>query len=109
MRLSAGIEATRHAPSNVVAGVNRLSRPHKVPPPRLVPLTRSNEPSSSTLMIDTPDPMLTSRHGSCGVGFDSNVTAYLGGSGLGRSSSPFGGAGCLTSGCETEWMSSSEK
>ena len=73
------------SPSKLVAGVNKLSRPHNVPPPKLVPLTRSNAPSSSTLMIETPDPMLTSKQGSCGVGFLSNVTPYFGGSGLGLS------------------------
>jgi hypothetical protein len=126
-----------HAPSNVVAGVSRLSKPHSVPPPRLVPDTRSNAPSSSTLIIDTPDPMLTSRHGSCGVGLLSNVTPYLGGSGLGLSSWGIGVAGSTALGvvleegvgvgkseaaeggrgaegaegvgCDTLWISSSEK
>lgn len=36
-------------------------------------------------MSDTPEPMLTSRHGNCGVGLLSKVTPYFGGSGLGRS------------------------
>src|SRR6266436_8122578 len=91
-------------PSKVVAGVNNDNKPHKVPPPRLVPLTRSNVPSPSTLMMETPDPMLTSRHGSCGVGFPSNVTAYFGGLGPGRSSAASDGDACAT-----DWISSSEK
>ena len=61
-------------PSKVVAGVSRLSRPHNVPPPRLVPLTRSKVPSSFTLMTDTPEPIFTSKHGNWG-GLLSNVTA----------------------------------
>ena len=36
-------------------------------------------------MSDTPEPMLTSRHGNCGVGLLSKETPYFGGSGLGRS------------------------
>lgn len=44
-------------------------------------------------MIDTPDPMFTRRHGSCGVGLASNVTPNLGGSGLGLSKISFGFSG----------------
>lgn len=111
-------------PSKLVAGVNKLSRPHNVPPPKLVPLTRSNAPSSSTLMIETPDPMFTSKQGSCGVGFLSNVTPNFGGSGLGLSRGTEEGeldgtfnnleelqdaADDDAAGCETDCMSSSEK
>ena len=73
--------------------------------------------------------MFTSKQGSCGVGFLSNVTPYVGGLGLGLSR----GAGTVeeegvdetaafkdaeevgssgddeAGGCETDWMSSSEK
>ena len=90
------------APSKVVAGVSMLRRPHSVPPPKLVPLTRSNEPSSSTLTIDTPEPMFTSRHGSCGTGSCTNDTAYFGGSGLGRSNTGGDGVASSACGCETE-------
>src|ERR1700677_4072792 len=83
-------------PSNEVAGVSRDSKPHNVPPPRLVPLTRSNVPSSSTLMMETPDPILTSRHGNWGVGFPSNVTANFAGFGFGRSRDAGDGDGCAT-------------
>lgn len=64
-----------------------------MPPPRLVPLTRSKEPSRSTLTIDTPEPMLTSRHGNCGSaeGDGANVTENFGGSGEGRGRSVKGG------------------
>ena len=58
-------------------------------------LARSNAPSSesSTLMIDTPEPIFINRQGSCGVGILSKVTPYFGGSGLVRSSGGRGGSG----------------
>ena len=68
----------RDQPSKVVAGVSNDNKPHKVPPPRLVPLTRSKVPSSSTLMIETPDPMLTNVSTAAAVsGFPSNVTSIF--------------------------------
>ena len=82
---SSGTGRNGNVPSKLVAGVKRLSNPHSVPPPKLVPLTRSNVPSSSILITETPEPMLTSRHGNCGVGLLSKMTPYCGGFGLGRS------------------------
>ena len=70
--------------SKLLASVSRPSRPHRVPPPRLVPLTRSNFPDSSILRILTPEPILTSKQGSLGVGSLSNRGSYIGGVGLGR-------------------------
>lgn len=62
--------------SKLVTGVKRLSNPHRVPLPRLVPLTCSNFPSLSILITEMPEPMLTSKHGSCGVGLVSKMTPY---------------------------------
>ena len=45
-------------------------------------------------MIDTPEPMLTSRQGNCaGVGFESNEIEYWGGFGEGRGRSSIEGVG----------------
>lgn len=41
--------------------VSSLHKPQKVPPPRLLPLMRSYCPLPLTLIMLTPDPMLTSR------------------------------------------------
>jgi len=43
--------------------VSRRQRPQKVPPPRLLPLTRWLDASLSTFRMLTPDPMFTSRYG----------------------------------------------
>lgn len=79
-----------HKPSKLSASVNRLNRPHRVPPPNEVPLTLSKSPSLSTFTIDTPDPMLTNKQGNCMPGSESlsNVTENFGGlaDGRGRSS-----------------------
>lgn len=43
--------------------VSRRQRPQKVPPPRLLPETRSLALSLSTFSMLTPEPMFTSRYG----------------------------------------------
>ena len=48
--------------SKSVCSVKRRHSPKNVPPPILVPLTLSN-PSLSTLMILTPEPILSRRYG----------------------------------------------
>ena len=47
--------------SNPRHRVSKRHRPQKVPPPRLLPLTRSYWPSPATWSMLTPEPMLTRR------------------------------------------------
>ena len=61
--------------SNSLLPVSRFERPISVPPPIIVPETRSKELKSLTLIIDTPEPMLTSNLGNSN--YDSSVSMRL--------------------------------
>lgn len=62
-RLSEPMEDSLTRSSKDDAAAHILDSPRAVPPPMQVPETLVNRPGPSTLSMETPEPMLTSRNG----------------------------------------------